>query len=211
MPIKCLILDYGGVYSYKYVAGSFNDALAVSTGHNAMKFDPRLIEADVDALGMGKIDSREFLRRVGRRLNVDKPIDRRRFETAVVAGTHMPDPTLTEMVRDLRSRGVKVGLLSDMSTFELNATRPTGRFEGFDFTYFSSEIGYTKRWKECFAYVLSLEDLEPSMTLFVDDSARNSAIAREVGIQVLHAKKSKYTTAESLAVEILRRVSASTS
>lgn len=58
----------------------------------------------------------------------------------------------------------------------------------FEKAYFSHEIGMRKPDAEIFQYVLERENLEPSETLFIDDSSDNIAAASALGIKTLHIK-----------------------
>lgn len=49
--------------------------------------------------------------------------------------------------------------------------------------YFSYQIGFTKRQKESFLYILQKYHVAPEDVLLVDDSKRNLGIAAEIGIR----------------------------
>ncbi len=52
--------------------------------------------------------------------------------------------------------------------------------------YYSHEIHLRKPDKECFEFVLKNENLNPSETLFIDDSETNIEAAKTVGLNTLH-------------------------
>ena len=56
----------------------------------------------------------------------------------------------------------------------------------FETAYFSHEIAMRKPDDEIFKYVLDNEKLDPSETLFIDDSADNIAAASALGIKTFH-------------------------
>jgi len=68
-------------------------------------------------------------------------------------------------------------------------TRFSKRLEDlFEKAYFSHEIAMRKPDPEIFQYVLRREKLEPSETLFVDDSEVNIAAAERLGLETFHIK-----------------------
>ena len=56
----------------------------------------------------------------------------------------------------------------------------------FETAYFSHEIAMRKPDAEIFKYVLDNEKLDPSETLFIDDSSDNIAAASAMGIKTFH-------------------------
>ena len=58
----------------------------------------------------------------------------------------------------------------------------------FETAYFSHEVAMRKPDAEIFQYVLEQEKLEPSETLFIDDSSDNIAAASALGIKTCHIK-----------------------
>ncbi len=63
--------------------------------------------------------------------------------------------------------------------------------------YYSSTIGQRKPDAGAFMYVCSQNDLEPSKTLFIDDSIQHVQGAKEAGLQAIHLN-----TAESDIIQL---------
>ena len=59
----------------------------------------------------------------------------------------------------------------------------------FEKVYFSSDIGMRKPDAEIFEFVLKEQGLDPSRTLFIDDTEQHILGAKEVGIQTYHLGK----------------------
>lgn len=55
-----------------------------------------------------------------------------------------------------------------------------------DGIFYSYELGYTKREKECFTYLMNLYDIEPDQVVYIDDSRRCIGMAEELGIKGVH-------------------------
>jgi len=78
------------------------------------------------------------------------------------------------------------------------------KFELYDLfpdgVYFSYHIGFTKRQKESFEYVLKEQKVEPKDVLLIDDSKRNLSMAETIGISGI-----RFINALQLEEELQRR------
>ena len=63
--------------------------------------------------------------------------------------------------------------------------------------YYSSSIGQRKPDADAFMHVCTQNDLEPSKTLFIDDSIQHVLGAKEAGLQAVHLN-----TAESDIIQL---------
>ena len=72
----------------------------------------------------------------------------------------------------------------------------------FEKVYYSNEIGLKKPYPETFLEVCKWNDLDPSETLFIDDSLQHVEGAKKAGLQVAHLK-SDYTLEQIFADFIL--------
>ena len=94
-----------------------------------------------------------------------------------------PVSGMWELVRDLKSKGFRLFLLSNISrTFpdHLDRFPILSELEG---CVFSGKIGLVKPAPEIFTYLLETYGLDPAETLFVDDQPRNIAGAEALGIR----------------------------
>jgi putative hydrolase of the HAD superfamily len=62
----------------------------------------------------------------------------------------------------------------------------------FEKAYYSCEMGLRKPDAECYEYVLNKEKLEPSNTIFIDDSLQNVEAAGRSGMQTILLEPGKY-------------------
>ncbi len=91
---------------------------------------------------------------------------------------------MTQVLRDLKARGVRLYLLSNIFIW------PAERFEQkfaflqlFDKLYFSSETGLSKPDPAAFRRVLEENNLAPEDCVFFDDTPRHVAAAKALGIE----------------------------
>jgi 2-haloacid dehalogenase len=93
---------------------------------------------------------------------------------------------VVEILAELRAAGVPCYVLSNMET----ETFPL-RLERFDFLHWfdghviSGQEGLVKPDPKIFRRMLRRFDLQPSRTLFIDDSATNVEAAKEIGINAV--------------------------
>ncbi len=89
---------------------------------------------------------------------------------------------MREIVRGLRSRGVRVLLLSNISKYFAEHAQEIDVLSEFEGCVFSAVVGLIKPHADIFEYICSKYSLEPAETLFVDDNAANIAGAQSIGI-----------------------------
>lgn len=97
---------------------------------------------------------------------------------------HLPPMNgMEELVRNLKEKGVRLCLLSNISTYFAAHAGEIPILSHFDSCIFSAVCGHVKPSREIFAYLCKSCELKPEETLFVDDNAANIAGAEKYGIQ----------------------------
>lgn len=203
---KLLILDYGGVYSFPYRLENFNKIMHKVFGSTPNDNERLRIATQSRLLGENKIIPEQYVFAVSEILGLPNAPSVELFEATTVEVTNPPTPEMVELVKTVRSKGIYVSLLSDMYMFELELTKPWGRYEGFDYISFSAESGMTKANPLFFKQTLDHFQLSAHEALFVDDLLKNIEVAQQVGLDTLHADKSIYTDTESLVDAIQERL-----
>jgi FMN phosphatase YigB (HAD superfamily) len=199
---RTVVLDYGGVYSYEYTIKNYERGMLQAFGMVPTRRDRDLLRSAFADLSTGRGDCRDYIATVARMLQTPRLPTEAEFQEAIVSETLMPSPEMIELRIRLQLEGIYTVLLSDMCDFELRQTRGTGRFDGFDFTSFSFGSGYIKQQRECFIKLAQDAQLDPSTTLFVDDSEANIHTAEEAGYGVLYASKTRFLSSAALAKAI---------
>ncbi len=199
---KLLILDYGGVYSFPYTSKNFNTIILNTFGRIPTEPERQRIIEKSHLLGENKISTAQYITHLGEVMNTGKLPSEKQFEDATIEVTNPPTPEMVELVANVRESGIQVSLLSDMYMFEVQRTRPWGRYEGFDYVSFSAEAGMTKWDPHFFEDTLTHFGIEAQNTLFVDDVIKNIEVAQTVGIATLFADKEKYPQVDRLVDEI---------
>lgn len=156
--------------------------------------------------GEDKITTEEYVKRLGVILKVADLPGVEQFENATIEVTNPPTPEMVELVSIVRKAGMKVSLLSDMYMFEVELTKPWGRYEDFDYVSFSAEAGMTKRNPRFFEKTLGHFRVLPQDALFVDDVIKNVEVAKKVGLSTLFADKEEYEDVKKLVEAIYQRL-----
>lgn len=206
---KLLVLDYGGVYSFAYTSKNFNpqnNILLKAFGRLPSDEERIKIREASHLLGKNKISTAEYIDLLGVILKVNNLPSVEQFEDATIEVTSPPSPEMVALVSDLRKSGTKVSLLSDMYMFEVERTRPWGRYDGFDYVSLSAEVGMTKQDPGVFEKTLDYFQVLAQEALFVDDTLKNIEVAKKVGLHTLYADKDRYKDASSLVQAIYKYI-----
>lgn len=183
MEIKAIGFDWGGVL-VSYPGGNLHETVAVFLGvpledvrrvyfqHNDVfnkgRRGLRLEEArDVWEIVLGELGFKDRL---------DALMELLRELPDVVANTRV-----LELVKTLKDKGWKLGLLSNNSSAAGERVRQMGHDQHFDVSLFSGDIGYMKPEHEAFKMLADGLGVLMEEMVFIDDSQRSLSSAPELG------------------------------
>ena len=96
-------------------------------------------------------------------------------------------PGMVQLVRDIKDRGGKLYLLSNISVGFAESWQSVPHLaeflKQFDGLVFSGPLGIVKPSAEIFRYLLDTYGLDPKESIFIDDSEKNTRGAEAVGLQ----------------------------
>lgn len=95
------------------------------------------------------------------------------------------EPTV-RLIKELKERGYKLYVLSNMSKEYIEFLRKLPVFGYFDYEVVSCEVHLGKPNPEIYKYLLEHCGLNPSETIFIDDRHDNVEVAAELGITPFH-------------------------
>lgn len=95
------------------------------------------------------------------------------------------EPTVA-LIKELKERGYKLYVLSNMSREYIAHLRKLPIFEYFDYQVVSCAVHIGKPERRIYDYLLSHCNLSPAETIFIDDRKDNVEAAAEVGIVPFH-------------------------
>lgn len=187
-----LIADFGGV-----LTTSFEDALRAFCVHEGLAPDAleKVFSVDAGAHGAlkdlerGEIGQPEFVDYLAPILGVnpDKLLER-------ILADLRAEPIVTNAVKELRSAGVRVCVLSNSwGTIPFDPYAPYRLAENYDAVVISHEVGLRKPEPEIFELAAKRIGLELTQCVFVDDVAPYLDVARDLGMGVVHATEPQST------------------
>lgn len=198
---QLLVLDYGGVYSFEYNPAAQDTIMQKTFGRIPTAEEYAAINPLSLQLAANEMSSAQYVEYVATLLDTEAP-DYTIFEEATIAVTYDPSPTMVSFVKEVRLSGISVSLLSDMFLFEVNKTKPWGRYDGFDHVSLSAEIRANKHNAKAFTHTLEHFNLPAKSVLFVDDKKSNIETAQSIGLNCLWADHTKYVSVEALVKDI---------
>ena len=112
--------------------------------------------------------------------------NRRKNQEGVFART--PDETV-ELLKELKARGIKIGLISNCYSDEAQAIRDSVLFPYFDCAMLSYEQGVTKPDPEIFKRAMNALGVSADECLYVGDGGSKELFAaRDVGMKTVQAR-----------------------
>ena len=112
--------------------------------------------------------------------------NRRKNQEGVFART--PDETV-ELLKELKARGIKIGLISNCYSDEAQAIRDSVLFPYFDAAMLSYEQGITKPDPEIFRRAMAALGVSADECLYVGDGGSKELFAaRDVGMKAVQAR-----------------------
>ena len=188
--VDAVLFDYGGV-----MTGPVGDS--IRAWHSADGIDPASFtrtlkqwlsrtvnwETPIHQLETGALSIEEFERIFAAELTT---VDGAAPEAAGILGRMFaemrPDPVMFELVEELRSCGIKVGLLSN----SWGNTYPRAEIDAlFDPVVISGEVGLRKPHAAIYQHAVEQLGLPAGRVLFVDDAEPNIIGAQSVGLRAL--------------------------
>lgn len=106
------------------------------------------------------------------------------------------------LVKDLRLKGIKVAILSNVIEPTYTVLDNAGFYSLFDEVIASCKVGYAKPDSEIYERALRQLDTRAQEALFIDDKERNLEPARRIGMQTVLAR-----TPEQIINDIMQCVS----
>lgn len=95
------------------------------------------------------------------------------------------EPTV-RLIKELKGRGYRLYVLSNMSKEYIEYLRKLPVFEYFDYEAVSCEVHLGKPDRKFYQYLLDNCQLNPAETIFIDDRKDNVEAAAELGITPFH-------------------------
>lgn len=138
----------------------------------------------------GEIDSVEYWKHFLDVYNCDLSFDEFNYGWCALYGGYMPG--ILEIIEKLREKN-RVIALTNTNKLHINVWERMYPevLDVFDKVYLSSSIGFRKPDRECFEYVLKMEECSLDNVIFFDDTLEHVNGARNIGIKGVHVEDEK--------------------
>ena len=196
MSLRAVIFDWGGVLTppIATLVRAWAEADGIDWDVYVAVIGPWLraaYDADaeanpVHALERGECTVAEFERLLAERLvRVDGgPVIAEGMLRRMMAAGEQPVAQMYDLIRELRARGLRTGLLSNSWG---DAGYPRADFPSlFDAVVISHEVGMRKPEPQIFQHAAGLLGVSPDECVFVDDIAANITAAEAAGMTGIH-------------------------
>jgi putative hydrolase of the HAD superfamily len=197
MRISTVIFDFGYVLSLPPRISDYQ-RLAALAGIDGEPFDKIYWDKRSD-YDRGAIDGPAYWRRIA--ATAGKEFTLAQINSLVAADIAIwmrANPVMMEWVGALKSRGLKVVILSNMPIEISRYMRQYAPwFKDFDYVCFSAEMQLAKPDAAIFHACLKAVGSKPEECLFIDDRAENVEAARALGMQAL-----KFESVQELAARV---------
>jgi len=188
--IKDIVFDLGGVLVDVHVERAVNSFRALGVHDAADLIDASHHKGIFIDFESGTIDTEEFCELLS--LHVGKPLERSDIEAAWRSIIDPPPQNKLDYIRELR-RKRRIFILTNNNPILIGWARsegycPDGKAltEYVDNMYVSYEMKCCKPGAEIFRKMIDDAGFDPVETLYIDDSAANTAAAAALGFQILN-------------------------
>lgn len=204
VPVRALVLDYGGVLSLPQDATSVERMIEhLQVGRDLFR---RIYREHRPAFDSGLVTGEQYWRRVVERCGLDPAdVDLAYFIARDIESWTQLNQAMVRFVADVRQRVHRLAIISNMTQNTLVFMRK--RFDWlalFHACVFSCEIGSNKPGREIYETCLRRLELPAGECLFVDDSAENVQGARDVGMAAIRFESTEQFLEELTAFSLVQ-------
>ena len=187
MTYKTVLFDWEGVVGPQDTR-SFGWLMARLTKEYSVE-ETEVVEALGSAIGdflQGKIDNTMFWQRAGEKLGVTFTEE---FQNTIWQNWHgaTPLPEMQELVREVKARGFRTVVFSNILLPSARQIRQQGGYEDFDAEVLSCEVGLKKPDPAIYDRALEAAQCLSEECIFIDDKAHNLIPAQALGMKTILA------------------------
>lgn len=191
--IKAVLFDAGGVLhiANTAVGDDLQKELNLSEEQTKSIFSHYL-----PLLGTGKMREQEMWDELRAKWGIRQVLESEHLFTREFVTTLEKMPGMYQLVDELKARGLKVALLTNVTPQFAEVLEARGHYAPFDSKILSFQVGIWKPDRDIYHLALRQLQVEPEEAVFVDDQEKNVTAARELGIHGIIFHDSTQTKAE---------------
>jgi glucose-1-phosphatase len=175
MTLACVLFDLDGVIRHfdPLFATQIEDRYALEPGSLA---NAAFEKSRLERLVTGR------LLRADWKIEVGDAVGNREAPEAWFANIGVVDPSIIELIAELRSAGFAIAMLTNGTDTIPQELATLGIDHHFDRVFSTFNIGFMKPDTRAFSYVCEHMNLSPSQVFFTDDRSENVAAAKSLGM-----------------------------
>lgn len=197
--IKAVLFDYGGVIKVGHVL-SLDLAKIFDISEEEVKIKKEEINKVGEQASKGTITDDQLFLKISEIL--DKPLPRNYLAMAkkLYSDTFVFIPEILDLAKNLKLRGIKTAVLSNIGKFHSDVTREKNGYDEFDPVILSYEVKMRKPEPEIYKLALEKVGAKPEECIFIDDKEENLVPARQLGIATVLAKEPSQIVRDVMAI-----------
>lgn len=196
--IKAAFFDIGGVV-FTSITEEFHAVIKQAFGLTDDELDKGAM-SHLSSLNMryemNKINELEFWTLLSEYFQKSLPTNWPSLFSKIFSNQHMR-PKLKQLIFQLKSRGILVYALTNVSKEKAESNTEKGYYDIFDGSILSYKLGMGKPHKDIYFYALKVAKTRADQALFIDDLLKNVEGAKAVGMHAVH-----FTSEEEFFKEI---------
>ncbi|MFA5877941.1 MAG: HAD family phosphatase [Candidatus Staskawiczbacteria bacterium] len=184
--IKAILFDYGGVLKNSHRLSDDIPAIYNISKEDVAK--AREFTAPIfDLFQKELITEEDFWEKLSEAIKRPMPKDPGKFARESYAKSLILYPEIFSFVKELRAKGFKVAVLSNIIKFQAEIIRKNKGYEGFDEVVLSYEEKLAKPGIDIYLLTVNKLNVKPEECIFIDDKEINLMVARNLGMKTVLA------------------------
>jgi len=182
--IKAVIFDYGGVVKKSHIlTGDLAKIFNISE-EEVKKVYEKLSEARAQA-GKGLITDDQLFQKFSKILGKPAPKGCVDMAKKFYLDTFVFIPEIIDLINEVRARGIKTAVLSNISVFETEAIDEKNGYDMFDDLFLSCREGLYKPDLAFYSLAIKRLGVNPEECIFIDDKEKNLPPAQSIGMKTV--------------------------
>ena len=138
--------------------------------------------ANVYLWHLGKISNTDAMKFILDKVGSPNTVKELECAFANLYSTEILNKDTIEIIRSLKKQKIKIGVLSNLRTLDLDYLKKIFDINVFDYHFWSCEINLLKPHREIFQYVINHIGCQPNEIYYFDDHEPHVAAAKQLGI-----------------------------
>lgn len=197
--IKEVIFDYGGIVKKSHpIVGDLAEIFNMPE-EEVKNLEEKLGEARSLA-GKGLITDEQLFQKFSEILGKPAPEGCVDMAKKFYRDTFVFIPEIIDLIKEIKARGIKTAVLSNISVFETEAIDENGGYDMFDDLFLSCREKLYKPDTAFYSLAVGRLGVKPEECIFIDDQEKNLPPAQSIGMKTVLFENPKQAVKEILDI-----------